>query len=154
MKTTAAPESWTIPEALAVAYAEFTQRFGVELLWQAFEALTTKPAATLQEHQELADELDQYLGHALNAQGADLVIWMANAKSRPDNAALLLHCGVRWWRARDALANQPKGSRVPCVYAEGITEHVALQLLSQLLYRGSAPDTVPGAGGPAPRTRE
>lgn len=144
---------WTIPDALAVAFQAFTQRFGADLLWLAFEALTIKREDTMAEHQALERDLDQYLGHALNAQGANLVIWMANARSKPDNAELLLHCAVRWWRARDDLVRMPGGTRVPCVYAEGATDHVALQLLMQMLYRGSAPDTEPPATGPAPRTQ-
>ena len=153
MTTNAADQSWSIAEALAVAYTAFTQRFGADLLHQAFEALTTRPEDTMAEHQALARDLGQYLGHALNAQGVNLVIWMANAKSRPDNAALLLHCAVRWWLARDDLLRKPSGTRVPCVYAEGSSDHCTLQLLSQMLYRGSAPDTVPAAGGQIPTTQ-
>jgi hypothetical protein len=153
MKTTATPATWSVPEALAVAYTAFTQRFGAELLWQAFEELTLEPEQTMQDHHDLERDLDQYLGHALNAQGAGLVIWMANAKSKPDNAALLTHCAVRWWRARDDLARQPQGMRVPCEYAPGSKDHSALQLLRQMLYRGSAPDTVPGSTGKTPRPR-
>lgn len=153
MKTTATPATWSVPEALAVAYTAFTQRFGLELLWQAFEELTLEPEQTIQDHHDLERDLDQYLGHALNAQGAGLVIWMANAKSKPDNAALLTHCAVRWWRARDDLARQPQGMRVPCKYAHGSTDHNAHQLLAQMLYRGSAPDTETPVDGPAPRTQ-
>jgi len=145
--------SWTVPEALGVAFQSFTQRFGADLLWQGFEALTTKREHTMAVHQALERDLDQYLGHALNAQGANLVIWMANARSKPDNAELLKHCAVRWWLARDDLLRKPAGTRVPCVYAEGATDHVALQVLTQMLYRGSAPDTEPPVTGQTPRTR-
>lgn len=153
MKTTATPATWSVPEALAVAYTAFTQRFGAELLHQAFEALTLDPQQTMEDQRDLARDLGQYLGHALNAQGAGLVIWMANAKSRPDNAALLLHCGVRWWLARDDLARKPPGTRVPCEYGPGSKEHSALQLLAEMLYRASAPDTTPPVAGPARGTR-
>ncbi len=146
--------SWSIPEALAVAYTAFTQRFGDDLLWQAFDALSTKPESTKAEHRAMGRDLDQYLGHALSAQGADLVIWMANARSCPDNVALLLHCGVRWWMARDdLLLQQASEARVPCNYAEGSTDHPGLQLLTQMLHRGSAPDTTPPAVAQTPRTQ-
>lgn len=148
-----AAQSWSISEALSEAYRAFAQRFGADLLWQAFEALTTKREDTMAAHQALERDLDQYLWHALNAQGANLVIWMANARSKPDNADLLLHCAVRWWLARDDLHRKPAGTRVPCEYAPGSTDHSALQLLTQALYRGSAPDTEPPAAGPAPRTQ-
>lgn len=153
MTTHPPDQSWSIAEALAVTYTAFTQRFGADLLHQAFEALTTRPEDTMAEHQILGRDLGQYLGHALNAQGANLVIWMANAKSRPDNAALLLHCAVRWWLARDDLLRKPSGTRVPCVYAEGSSDHCTLQLLTQMLYRGSAPDTVLAVAARAPKTR-
>lgn len=153
MRNQLADQTWSVPEALAVAYTAFTQRFGADLLWQAFEVLTTKRKDTMAEHKALERDLGQYLGHALNAQGADLVIWMANAKSRADNAELLLHCAVRWWLARDDLLRKPSGTCVPCVYAEGATDHVALQLLTQMLYRGSAPDTVPVEADQTPQTR-
>jgi len=153
MKTNPVTPTWSVPEALSVAYTAFTQRFGTDLLWQAFEALTTKRENTMAEHKALERDLGQYLGHALNAQGANLVIWMANAKSNPDNADLLTHCAVRWWLARDDLLRKPSGTRVPCVYTEGSTDHVALQLLTQMLYRGSAPDTEPPAVAQTPRTR-
>ena len=147
------PTSWSIAQALAVSFAAFTQRFGADLLWQAFEALTTEPERTMAAHMGLETAIDQYLPHALQAAGANLVIWMANAKSRPDNAALLLHCAVRWWLARDDLLRKPSGTRVPCVYAEGSSDHCTLQLLTQMLYRGSAPDTVLAVAARAPKTR-
>lgn len=153
MKITATPQSWSIPEALAVAYTEFTQRFGAELLYQAFEALTLQPEQTRTEHLVLGRELDKYLAYPLNTHGTELVAWMASAKGKPDNAALLLHCGVRWWRARDDLARKPNGTRVPCEYAPGSKNHSGLQLLAEMLYRGSAPDTKPPAAGQTPRTR-
>lgn len=153
MKTTATPEFWTIPEALAATYTEFTQRFGAELLWQAFEALTTQPEQTKAKHLALSKELGQYLAYPLNIHGDALVSWMTSAKSRPDNADLLTHCAVCWWLARDDLLRKPSGTRVPCVNAEGAKNHSALQLLTQMLYRGSAPDTKPPAAGPARATR-
>lgn len=145
MKTTAAPATWSVPEALAVAYTEFTQRFGAELLHQAFEALTLRRAQTMQVHRALARELDQYLVYPLNTHGAELVHWMASAKGTPDNADLLLHCGVRWWQAREDLLRKPAGTRV--------RNHSDLQVLAEMLYRGSAPDTEPPAAGQTPMTR-
>lgn len=135
------PTSWSIAQALAVSFAAFTQRFGADLLWQAFEALTTEPERTMAAHMELEPAIDQYLPHALQAAGANLVIWMANARVDPQQAQLLLHCAVRWWRARDDLLTRPAKARVPCVYAEGLSDHVSLQLLNQMLYRGAAPYT-------------
>ena len=135
------PTSWSIAQALAVSFAAFTQRFGAALLWQAFEALTTEPERTMAAHMGLETAIDQYLPHALQAAGANLVIWMANARADPQQAQLLLHCAVRWWRARDDLLARPAKSRVPCVYAEGLSDHVSLQLLNQMLYRGAAPYT-------------
>ena len=153
MKTNPAAQSWSAPEALAAAYTEFTLRFGADLLHQAFEALTLQPEKTKNDHKAIEDELGTYLAYPLNTHGAGLVIWMANAKSKPDNAALLLHCAVRWWLARDDLLRKPSGTRVPCVYAEGSKDHSALQLLTQMLYRGSAPDTEPPAAAQTPRTQ-
>jgi len=144
-------DSWSVPQALVVAYEAFTQRFGADLLWQAFEALTVQHRATLREHAALDRDLGQYLDHALTARGAELVVLLANSRSEPQAALLLLHCGVRWWRARDDLLRRsgPK-VRVPKVYAEGMNEHVSLQLLSQMLYRGAAPDTAAVGGDPSP----
>lgn len=142
MNTTTTPiTSWSISQALAVAYSAFAKRFGADLLHQAFEALTTQAEHTHAAHLALEHDIDKYLQHALQASGASLVIWMANARADPAQADLLLHCGVRWWRARDDLLSRPARSRVPCMYAEGLEDHVSLQLLNQMLYRGAAPYT-------------
>lgn len=141
MKPETPPTSWSIAQALAVSFLAFTQRFGADLLWQAFKALTTEPERTMAAHLALEPDIDVYLPHALQARGAGLVIWMANARADLQQAPLLLHCAVRWWRARDDLLGRPAQSRVLCVYAEGDSDHVSLQLLNQMLYRGAAPYT-------------
>lgn len=138
------PTSWSITQALAVAYTTFTQRFGADLLHAAFAALTAEPDVTQAEHHALAAELGLYLSHALNGRGASQVVWMGNARADPSQARLLLHMGVRWWRARDSLLACPAGTRVPCVYADGLADHLSLQLLGQMLHRGAAPDTQRG----------
>ena len=153
MKTTATAESWTIPETLAVAYTEFTQRFGVDLLPKAFEALTLRPAETMQAHRALSRDMGNYISSALDARGAGLEEWMASARADSDQDAMLLDIAVRWWLARDALARHPSGTRVPCIYVPGLTSHSGHQLLLQMLHRGNAPDTNQPAGGPAQTSR-
>lgn len=74
-------------------------------------------------------------------KGSGLDLWVAKARSDPDQAELLTLIGVRWLLARDDLLTRPAQSRVPCSYSEGLTDHVSLQLLSQMLYRGRAPYT-------------
>lgn len=154
MKTTPVPATWSVPEALAVAYAEFTQRFGADLLHHAFESLTLRPEKTMQAHHALDRDMGNYISSVLDARGAGLVEWLANARADSSQDAMLLDIGVRWWRARDDLARQPHGARVPCTSAPGSTSlHSGPQLLTQMLYRGSAPDTVPAAAGHTRVTR-
>lgn len=141
MNTQEPRATWSIAEALAVAYQAFGDRFGPDVLDRAFAALTMHHEDTLAAHRAIAPQLGGYISQALSAQGASLVIWMANAQSDPEQADLLLHCGVRWWLARDAMVRLAPGSRVLCVYADGLTEHVSLQLLAQMLHRGAAPET-------------
>lgn len=136
-----APSSWSIHEALAIAFEEFTTRFGADLLWSAFELLAHDRDGTLAVHMQIEAELDQYLGHALNQIGSAGDVWISSARADDAQVVLLLHAAVRWWRARDDLLNRPAQSRVPCQYAEGESAHVNLQLLSQMLYRGRAPYT-------------
>ena len=133
--------SWSLHEALAVAFSAFTERFGQDTLWRAFEALTLRREATLAQHAELADELERYLQYPLNMRGSELDLWVAKARADTEQALLLVHAGVRWWQARDDLLSRPAHARVPRVYAEGMSEHVSLQLLKQMLYRGRAPYT-------------
>lgn len=144
MHTPTPATSWSITQALTVAYTAFIQRFGADLLHASFDALTKEPEHILAEHQVLAAELGPYLSHALNGRGAGHVVWLGNARADAAQARLLLHMGVRWWHARDSLLACPAGTRVPCVYAEGLSEHVSLQLLSQMLHRGAAPHTTHG----------
>ncbi|MDD5028496.1 MAG: hypothetical protein PHH58_03185 [Rhodoferax sp.] len=154
MKHPTDPSSWNIQEALAVAYSEFTQRFGADLLHQAFVALTLHSAQTMQAHRALDADMGNYISSVLDARGAGLTEWLTNARADRDQDAMLLDIGVRWWRARDDLARQPQGTRVPCTYAPGATSlHSGLQLLAQMLYRGSAPDTAPPAISQTPTTR-
>lgn len=136
-----ASASWSIHEAIAVAYDAFTARLGADLLWRAFEALTQRHAETVTVNQRRDAELGRYINHIVASEGAALREWLANARADPEQAALLLHVGVRWWRARDDLLARPAGTRVRRAYAEGCAAHVSLQLLSQMLYRGRAPDT-------------
>ena len=132
---------WTIAEALAATYQAFSTRFGHEALAAAFEALTMRPQATKLENKKLGRALDQYIGHALNAHGREQVLWLSHALADADQAPLLLHAGVRWWLARDDLLRRPAGTLVPKQYAEGLKDHVSLQVLAQMLHRGAAPDT-------------
>lgn len=133
--------SWSLHEALAVAFTAFTERFGEDTLWLAFEALTLRREATLAQNAEIADELERYLQHPLSKRGSELDLWVAKARKAEDQTPLLVHAGVRWWQARDDLLTRPAHARVPQVYAEGMTDHVSLQLLKQMLYRGRAPYT-------------
>ena len=133
--------SWSVPEALGVALEAFTKRFGADLLWAAFQQWTADPQSVMAEHRAIEASLDQYLAHALAHKGAAHVVWMANARADDTQAVLLLHIGVRWWRARDDLLRRLPQARVPCEYASGLTDHVNHQLLCQMLYRGSAPYT-------------
>ena len=132
---------WTIHEALAAAYQAFCTRFGHEALAAAFEALTMQRQATLLHNKRLGRSLDQYISHAVNVQGKEQMHWLANALAAPDQADLLMHAGVRWWLARDDLLRKPRGTLVPKRHMEGLKDHVSLQLLAQMLYRGAAPDT-------------
>ncbi|WP_087863754.1 hypothetical protein [Comamonas thiooxydans] len=134
-------QSWSIHEALAVAFTAFTERFGADVLWRAFEELTQRREATLAQHAELTDELEDLLQRLLNQRGSELDLRVAKARTEADEAWLLLHAGVRWWQARDDLLSRPAHARVPHIYAEGMTDHVSLQLLKQVLYRGRAPYT-------------
>ena len=133
--------SWSLHEALAVGFSAFTERFGQDVLLHAFEALTLHREATLAQNTEMADELERYLQHPLNLRGSELDLWMAKARKAEDQTLLLVHAGVRWWLARDDLLSRPAHARVPHVYAEGMSDHVSLQLLKQMLYRGRAPYT-------------
>jgi hypothetical protein len=153
MKQPTEAAHWAVSEALAVAYTEFTQRFGAELLLQAFEALTLRPMETMATHRTLDRHMGNYISSVLDARGDGLTEWLTNARADRDQDAMLLDIGVRWWLARDDLARKPAGTRVPCEYAPGSTDHVSLQLLTQMLHRGSAPDTNPPAAGPARGTR-
>jgi len=141
MQPTDTPDSWSIHEALAVAYGAFTERFGATILWQAFVALTRDRDATLAEQERLEADIDSFIKYPLGMKGSKLDVWVASALADPEVALLVLHMGVRWWRARDDLLTRPAASRVPCVYEEGGLEHVSLQLLRQMLYRGRAPYT-------------
>ena len=133
--------SWSIHEALAVAFTAFTERFGEDVLWRAFEELALRREVTLAQNAEMADELERYLQHPLNQRGSGLDLWVAKARTDAQQALLLVHAGVRWWLARDDLLSRPAHARVPHIYAEGMTDHVSLQLLKQMLYRGRAPYT-------------
>lgn len=132
---------WTITEALGVAYEAFSTRFGPEALAAAFEALTLEPQATRLENRRLGRDLDQYISHAIGVFGREQVTWLSNALADPDQAALLMHAGVRWWLARDDLLRKPPSALVRKQYAEGMKAHFSLQLLGQMLHRGAAPDT-------------
>lgn len=147
------PETWSVDEAIAQAYQEFGARFGADLLWRAFELLTLDRKAVLVRHEVLAADIDQYLQYPLNLEGASLAEWMAEARAAPTQGELLLHVGVRWWRARDHMLLLPADIRVPCVYAEGLGAQVSLQLLSQMLYRGKSPETTPPLPGRTPPRR-
>ena len=134
--------SWSIHEALAIAFTAFTERFGEDTLWRAFEALTLRREATLAQHAVLAHELGRWLQYPLELGASELEPWMANARADADQEPLLVHAGVRWWQARDDLLSRPTQARVPHVFAEGKTAaHISLSLLKQMLYRGCAPDT-------------
>lgn len=133
--------SWSIHEAIAVAMTEFKNRFGDDVLWYAFQALTLHRDSALTEHAQLAEELDQYLKHPLSMFGSELKRWLRSAQADEGQARLLLHAGIRWWQSRDDLLSRPAHSRVPCDYSEGELDHFSLQLLSQMLYRGRAPYT-------------
>lgn len=155
MQSNTPTQSWTVPEALAVAYREFTQRFGADLLHQAFEALTLHGTHTMQVHHALDADMGNYLSSVLDARGAGLTEWLANARADRTQDAMLLDIAVRWWRARDDLAREPAGTLVPCTYEPGATGlHSGHQLLSQMLYRASAPDTAPHSTAPVRGTRQ
>ncbi len=141
MKLDDNPDSWSIHEAISVAFQTFASRFGADILWAAFEALTAERELLLEEHYRWESDIDSYLRSPLNLQGKDLVMWIASARADTGQERLLLHVGIRWWNARDDLLTRPAQSRVPCVYAEGLNDHVNLQLLRQMLYRGRAPYT-------------
>lgn len=132
--------SWSIHEAVAVSYQAFAERFGVDLLWCAFDALTRERDATLAKHGQLDYDIGKYLQWPLNLEGDALASWMKAARADPEQTILLLHIGVRWWLSREDLLSLPARSRVPCEYAPGDESPFSLQLLSQMLYRGRAPD--------------
>lgn len=131
--------SWTVHEALAVAFREFDIRFGADLLWPAFEAMASRRAEVLLEQAAIESELNQFLQYPLNKRGADLDLWISKARCTEDQAVLLLHIGVRWWRARDAMLALPAGTTVPQI--GDVEGHVSLSLLKQMLYRADAPHT-------------
>lgn len=132
--------SWTVQEALAVAFREFDMRFGADLLWPAFEALASRRDEVLLEQATIEPELNQFLQYPLNKRGADLDLWISKARCTEDQAVLLLHVGVRWWRARDAMLALPAGTAVPQM--GDVEGHVSLSLLKQMLYRADAPHTI------------
>ncbi len=131
--------SWTVQQALAVAFREFDLRFGSDLLWRAFEALTNRRAEVLAAQATIEPELNQFLQYPLNKRGADLDLWISKARCSADQAELLLHIGVRWWRAHEAMQALPIGTTVPQV--TDVECHVSLSLLKQMLYRADAPHT-------------
>ena len=136
------PDSWSIHEALNVAFHEFAVRFGPDLLWKAFGALTRDYEGVMAEHHRAQVDIDQYLRHPLVKNGSDLDLWISAARADADQAALLLHVAVRWWRARDDLLSRPAHARVPwSLGQDGMKGQVSLQLLAQMLYRGRAPYT-------------
>lgn len=135
------PDSWSIHEAIAVAFTEFSERFGEDVLWRAFAELTQHRETIMAQQAELGSELDSYLQYPLNKFGSELDLWMAKARADDEQAWLLVHAGVRWWLARDDLLGRPTHARVPCDYSNGEMGHFSLQLLSQMLYRGRAPYT-------------
>ncbi len=135
--------TWSAQEAIEVAYGEFSRRVGADVLWQAFDALMHEGAALLAEHAAWADDIDSYLQWPLNLSGADLVVWVSNARGDSASRRLLTHVGLRWWRARDDLMRREPGTRVSQIHVDGSTDHVSLHLLRQMLYRGAAPDTEP-----------
>lgn len=134
-------ETWFVHDAIGVSFDAFVKRFGSDLLWQAFERMTRDRLATLVLHGRYAHDLDQYLGQPLEKEGADLVVWMANARLDPVQADLLILIGVRWWMARDDMLTLPPMTKIPKIYNENSSKHVSLQLLTQMLYRGAAPDS-------------
>lgn len=134
-------EDWSIHEAIAVSFDTFARRFGADLLWAAFQALTGDRETTLAEHVEWEKDIDKFIQYPLSMSGANLLVWMTNARADDYSTRMLCHMGIRWWLARDDLLSRPPKSRVPCVYTEGLSNHVNLQLLNQMLYRGRAPYT-------------
>ncbi|ADU99804.1 hypothetical protein [Alicycliphilus denitrificans] len=135
------PESWSIHEAIAVSFNAFGERFGEDVLWLAFAELARERDATLDELGGAERDINQYLMQVLNKKGSELDLWISSARADGAQALTLLQIGVRWWLARDDLLSRPAQSRVPCQHAEGETDHVSLQLLKQMLYRGAAPYT-------------
>lgn len=133
--------SWSIHEAVAVSYQAFVEHFGADLLWRAFDALTSKRDATLAKQGQLDYGLGKYLQYPLSKDGDELTSWMKAARADSEQADLLLHIGVRWWLSRDDLLSRPAHSRVPCEYAPGSTYPARIQLLTQMLYRGRASET-------------
>lgn len=131
--------SWTVQEALSVAYREFDLRFGADLLWPAFDALMHRRSEVLLAQAGIESELNQFLQYPLNKRGTDLDLWISKARSTEDQAELLLHIGVRWWRARDAMLALSDGTTVPQM--TDVEGHVSLSLLKQMLYRADAPHT-------------
>lgn len=135
------PESWSIHEAIAVSFNAFGERFGEDVLWLAFAELAREREATIDELAGAEAEINQYLMQALNKKGSALDLWISTARADGEQALTLLQIGVRWWLARDDLLSRPAQSRVPCRHAQDETDHVNLQLLKQMLYRGAAPYT-------------
>ncbi len=134
-------EDWSVHEAIAVSFRAFSRRYGEDLLWSAFGMLTRNRRETLKEHVRLEKDINDFIQYPISSEGKALREFMTTAKADEYGLQMLRHMGIRWWLARDDLLSFPPQARVPRVYCEGFTDHVSLQLLDQMLWRGAAPDT-------------
>lgn len=132
---------WSVHEAIAVSFDEFSRRYGADLLWKAFQSLTRNHDAILREHTKLEADIGKFTQFALYIDEAKLDGWVSETRHDDYGIKMLHHMGIRWWLSRDDLMTRPPQTRVPCVYTEGMSGHVSLQLLRQMLYRGRAPYT-------------
>ncbi|BBK14289.1 MULTISPECIES: hypothetical protein [Klebsiella] len=134
-------EDWSVHEAISVSFRAFSRRYGEDLLWSAFGMLTRDRRKALREHACLEQDINSFIKYPISSEGRALREFMAKAKDDEYGLLMLRHMGIRWWLARDDLLSLPPQTRVPRVYSEGFTNHVSLQLLDQMLWRGAAPDT-------------
>lgn len=133
---------WSVHEAIAVSYSAFVELFGKDLLSTSLEILTMHRSEVLEQQIDMERDIDSFLHFPLSDDSFNANEWLAAPGGKDFKLSLLNHVGVRWWRARDSMLLLPSQTLVPCLYVQGCTGPLKIQLLSQMLYRGASPDTV------------
>ncbi|EJG5923817.1 hypothetical protein NAE50_002211 [Salmonella enterica] len=135
-------EYWLVHEAIAVSYSAFVELFGKDLLPNSLETMTMYRSEVLDQQIDMERDIDSFLHYPLNDDSFNVDEWLTAPGGEDFKLSLLIHVGVRWWRARDSMFLLPSKTLIPCLYVQGDTRPVKIQLLSQMLYRGASPDTI------------